>query len=121
MCTTAMDVMEAHINLPPTELLMRRVCHRATIRLASLPLSHLLHKPVQICAHRRAKQHLSPIHLLLRAYDINPSKYEMGALASRPPNSKYTLVTVIAPSREESKEADIEDNVTFKVYTDGSG
>ena len=45
----------------------------------------------------------------------------MRALASRPPNSKYTLVTDIGPSREESKEADIEDNATFKVYTDGSG
>ena len=52
MCTMATDVMEAHINLPPTELLMRRVCHRATIQLASLPLSHPLHKLVQIYARR---------------------------------------------------------------------
>ena len=89
--------------------------------MASLPLSHLLHKLVQICACRQAKWHLSPIHLLLQAYDIDPSKYEMCAPASRPPNSKCILVTDIAPSREESKEANIEDNMTFKVYTDGSG
>ena len=57
---------------------------------------------------------------MLRAYDINPSKYETHAPASRPPNSKCILVTDIVPSREESKEADIEDNTTFKVYMDSS-
>ena len=55
LCTTAMDVMEAHTNLPPVELLMHRVCHRAAIWLAAPPVSHPLHKPVHICACRRAK------------------------------------------------------------------
>ena len=119
--TTATDVMEAHTNVMPIELLMHKVCHRAAIRLATLPLSHPLHKSVQICVRQRAKCHLSPIHLLLRAYGIDPSKFETIALASRPPNRKYNVPTEITSSREESKEADADDKATFKVYTDGSG
>ena len=53
--TTAMDIMEVHTNLLLVELLMHRVCDRAVIRLAALPVSHLLHKPVHICARRQAK------------------------------------------------------------------
>ena len=117
----ATDVMEAHTNLLPTELLMHRVCHRAAMQLASLPVSHPLYKPVSICACRWAKQHLSPIHLLLHAYDIDSSKYKMCAPASRPPNSTHSILTDIASSREESKEDDAEDSMTFKVYMDRSG
>ena len=121
LCTMATDVMEAHTNLPPVELLMHRFCHRATIRLATLPISHPLHKLVQICARRRAKWHLSPIHLLLRAYNIKPSEYETFSLADRPPNGKCIATTNIATSREESKEVDLEDHAALKVYTDRSG
>ena len=108
------------VNVMLIELQMHKVCHRAAIRLATLPISHPLHKPVQICTRWQVKCHLSPIHLLLRAYNIDPSKFEMIALASRPPNHKYIVPFEIASSREESKEADTDDKATFKVYTDGS-
>ena len=119
--TTMTDVIEAHANVMLIELLMHKVCHRAAIRMATLPLSHPLHKPVQICTHQQVKHHLSPIHLLLRAYDTDPSKFEMIAPANRPPNCKYNVPTEIMSSREESKEADADDKATFKVYMDGSG
>ena len=63
--TTATDVMEVHTNIPPVELLMHRVCHRAAIRLAALPDSHPLYKPVLTCMRQWAKHYLSPIHVLL--------------------------------------------------------
>ena len=91
------------------------------VRYCTLPVSHPLHKPVCICAHRRAKRHLSPIHILIHAYDVKPSEDEMLSMAVRPPNSKCAVVTDIAASREESKEADLADNATLQVYTDGSG
>ena len=101
--STATDVMEAHTNLPPVELLMHRVCHRAAIRLATLLVSHLLYKPVHICARRCTKWHLSPIHLLLCTYNIKPSEYETLSMAVRPPNSKYAVVTDIAASRRNPR------------------
>ena len=89
--------------------------------LASLLVSHPLYKPVCICMQWQAKQHLSHIHLLLHTYDIDPSKCETCAPASRLPNSMHSILTDIASSREESKEADTEDSTTLKVYTDGLG
>ena len=116
-----MDVMEVHANIPPVELLMHRVCHRAVIRLAALPDSHPLYKPVLTCTHRWAKHHLSPIHVLLRAYDIKPAVYETLSLANRPPNGKCALTTDIDSTRDGSKMADLEDDAALKIYTDGSG
>ena len=34
--TMATDVMEAHANIPLIELLMHRVCHRATVHLTKI-------------------------------------------------------------------------------------
>ena len=83
--TTAMDIMEAHANILLVELLMHRVCHRAAVRLAALPGTHPLHKPVLTCTCRWAKRHLSHIHLLLQAYKIKPAEFEVFSLANRPP------------------------------------
>ena len=44
--TSASDVMEAHANMLPLELMLNKVCHRATLRLAALPETHPLFKPV---------------------------------------------------------------------------
>ena len=117
--TTAMDIMEAHANMLLVELLMHRVCHRAAVRLATLPDTHPLHKPVLTCACRWAKRHLSPIHLLLRAYKIKPAEFEAFSLANRPPNIKCVLTTDIAASRDSSKAADIEDVQPSKCILTG--
>ena len=45
--TSTSNIMEVHANLMLIELLLNKVCHRAVLRLAALPESHPLHKPVQ--------------------------------------------------------------------------
>jgi hypothetical protein len=49
--TTAMDTLEAHMNILPIELFMHEVCHCGAIRLETLPKAHPLHQPV--CSHAR--------------------------------------------------------------------
>ena len=44
--TSTSDIMEAHANLMPIELLLNKVCHRAALQLAALLESHPLYKPV---------------------------------------------------------------------------
>ena len=73
------------------------------------------------CACWRVKRHLSPIHTLLRTYNIKPTDYETFSSASQPPNGTCQLTTDIASSRDNSKEADLADGATLKIYTDGSG
>ncbi|KAG2747132.1 hypothetical protein P692DRAFT_20739651 [Suillus brevipes Sb2] len=36
---TATDTLDAHANLLPTDILLQRVCHRAALRLSTLPAS----------------------------------------------------------------------------------
>src|SRR6266481_7713720 len=52
--STASDIMEAHAYLAPIELLLDKVCHRSTLRMASLPAEHPLHKLVRQSARRLA-------------------------------------------------------------------
>jgi hypothetical protein len=55
MRTTATDILEAHANVMPIELLMLNTCYRAAARKVTLPPSHPLHKPVKRCAHRMVR------------------------------------------------------------------
>jgi hypothetical protein len=55
MKTTATDVLEVMANLLPFHLLVEKYRHRAAARLATLPKSHPLHKPVANAANRLVK------------------------------------------------------------------
>ena len=47
LCTSASDVMEVNANLLPVELMLHRVCHRATIWPVALLETYPLFKPAQ--------------------------------------------------------------------------
>ena len=121
LCTSATDVMEVHANLWPVELLLHNICHRVALRLAVLPESHLLFKPVKVTAHRNVKRHRSPLHQILHAFKIQPTDFETLSPASRPPNCCDNLMTQVASSREESWNEDLLDKAEVCIYTDGSG
>src|SRR6266481_3184361 len=62
--STASDIMEAHAYLAPIELLLDKVCHRSTLRMASLPAEHPLHKLVRHSAPEvRFSPVQTPLHL----------------------------------------------------------
>ena len=118
--TSASDIMEAHANLLPLELLLNKVCHRAMLRLAALLETHLFFKPVQQSAWCLIKSHQLPLHHL-HAFNVRPSNCETIASMFCPPNEDNVVQLRIADSREESKEEDAEDKVDVCVYSDGSG
>src|SRR6266481_6389547 len=91
--TSATDVLELHANLPPIELLMHKICHRATLRLAALPECHPLHKIVRQCAHRDVKRHCSPLHQLLHTFTVHPGEVETVTPTVRPPNKENDFCT----------------------------
>ena len=45
--TSASDIMVVHTNFLPLELLLNKVCHKATLWLVALPETYLLFKPMQ--------------------------------------------------------------------------
>jgi hypothetical protein len=50
--STASDVLEVYTNILPMHLTLNRACCRAAVRLATLPTSHPLSKPVARAANR---------------------------------------------------------------------
>ena len=119
--TSASDVMEAHANLLPIELTMDRVCHWAALRLAALPESHPLFKPVRQSARRFLKRHRSPLHHLFHAFNVLPQDCETIMPLTCPPNEVSALQLQVADTWEESREEDEGDKADVQVYSDGSG
>src|SRR6266540_1239061 len=44
LCTTPTDLLDAHAGLLPMEPALSKVCHRAAVRIVTLPNTHLLHR-----------------------------------------------------------------------------
>ena len=76
MRSTATDVVVAHANLLPFHLLVSKLCHREALRIATLPASHPLHKPVRRAAKRYVRSHRSALHELTRAFRLEPKQLE---------------------------------------------
>ena len=55
MKTTATDILDAHANLLPMQLLVEKMRARAAIRMATLPKSHPLEQHIRRVATRRIK------------------------------------------------------------------
>ena len=89
--TSASDVMEAHASLLPVELMLHRVCHRATLRLAALPELHPLPKPTHQSTRRFLNQHRSPMHHLFHAFKLRPQDCKKIAPSTCPPNKDNAL------------------------------
>src|SRR6266481_4196423 len=119
--TSATDTMELHANLFPVELLMQRVCHRATLQLAALPETHPLYKLVRASTRRDVRRHRSMLHQLLHAFSVQPDVYETVCPMTHPQNRGNSFDTWIAASREASKEEDGKDQAVLQAYLDGLG
>ncbi|KAF5378885.1 hypothetical protein D9615_006982 [Tricholomella constricta] len=123
LSTTAGDVLDAHTNLLPVDLLYHKILQRAAVRLASLPDTHPLHSPVRKAAKRYVKRHRSPLHSLFFLTGIDPSLVETVSSTRRRPNYAPSFSTHIEDSKETAL---VEANRIFRlaptsVHCDGSG
>ena len=55
LCTMAGDILDAHANILPVDLLFNKVLFWATARLCSLSHTHPLHSIMCTAAHRKVK------------------------------------------------------------------
>ncbi|KAG5731524.1 hypothetical protein E4T56_gene5479 [Termitomyces sp. T112] len=99
------DVLDAHANLLPVDLLFHKVLTRAAVCFGSLPDTH----PVGTVACRAAKRfvhrHRSPLHNLFLFTGVNPSSIEIVRAHRCCPNYWPAFTTHIASSKEEALEA----------------
>ena len=120
---TAYDVLEAHANLPPIDLLFRKIQFRAATRICALPSRHPLYEVACRAARRFVKTHRSPLHHLFFTTGLKPQDVETIDPVRRHPNYRPALKTVISNNKESALISANENHAEsqYKVYCDGSG
>ncbi|QRW09851.1 Reverse transcriptase from transposon X-element protein [Ceratobasidium sp. AG-Ba] len=118
--TTSNMALDAHANILPIDLAMNLVCFRATIRMATLPVSNPLRRYL-VKAQRYVKRHRSALHELLHTFNILPSTFEPAPESPLTPKILKILNPTIPNSREEAMSAAEQANADVRIYSDGSG
>jgi hypothetical protein len=121
MKTTATDVAEVMANLIPFSLLVDKYRQRAAIRLATLPPTHPLHKPVVNMAKRLVKHHPTPLHDLMHRYKIQPQNMETIKAVRFDTRWTPKVAIRITNDKDEAIANVNQDSLDVKVFTDGSG
>jgi hypothetical protein len=120
MSTTATDTLEVMANLLPFRLLVDKHRQRAAIWLATLPVTHLLHKPTLNTASHLVKRHPTPLHDLMHRYNIQPQKIETIKAIRYDTKWKPGVKTEIATDIDHAIASIPHDEADVKVYTDSS-
>ena len=121
MKSTPTDLLDAHAGLLPIELTLLCYCHRATIRLCTLPPVHPLHPLVRATHQSHNGKHQDPIKAALRIFELDPHKFETVTPDITPPAYFSHIKTTISKTCEDSILTEANDSPDFKIYTDSSG
>jgi len=115
--STPSDLLDAHVGvLLPMELMLWKSCHRALVRLLTLPKSHPLHKTIQKAKSSLPSKYLSPIDQLLKVFKLHRKTIETITLLTEICYNRF--VTEISTSRKESIANKVKDTADFKVFSD---
>ena len=101
--------------------LIKSLCRRAAIRLATLDSHHPLYHTIHKAAGHYPRTHASPLHDILHFSKIEPFSLETIDFRPRHPCWKPPFQTEIAPSKEEAYAADQDSEADVRIYSDGSG
>ena len=120
--TSPTDSLNIHMFLLLLPLLVSKWCHRAAVRLATLPSGHPLHKIISRKDMGRIKKHRSPVNHLLVSYNLNPSMIEKIPAAARDPMSISTLPFTISIANDGDSSITEVANMSeeIQIFTDGS-
>jgi ribonuclease HI len=120
--TSPSDALDSHAALLPMPLKIGKVRHRAAVRLASLPPSHPLHKPIRKAKRRWVRRHRSQLHHMAQYLTEDPDKVEsIPVVRANPALTQAASIQYTIPQdKEASKRADAQSREQIKVYTDGS-
>ncbi|KAJ7113044.1 hypothetical protein C8R44DRAFT_710815, partial [Mycena epipterygia] len=121
MSSTPTDALDVYANLLPVQYLVEKARYGAAMRLATLPATHPLYKPVANAAKRYVKRHHTPLHELMAEFEIKPGEMEKMKSVRFAANWESSLAVEIRSSKEEAIEAEEADKARWKVYSDRSG
>jgi ribonuclease HI len=121
MKSTATDILETMANLLPFRLLVDKVRYRAAIRLATLPPTHPLYKPIQNAAQHLVKHHRTPLHDLMHRFKLRPKNTETINATRYNTKWKPRSTTKIIDNVDDAITDMEQDHPDVKIFTDGSG
>ena len=119
--TTASDVLEIHAHVPPVALRLTDTCHREALRICALPASHPLSGPALRASRSIPRYHHSPLHTLLRGFNLRPDSIKAINPAPQHPNWAPLLTTHIATDKDETAACIRTRMDEVQVFCDGSG
>jgi len=118
------DVLDVLADILPFHLLVKQHRKQAALRLATLPETHPLSKPVMSAARRFVKAHMTPLHHLMRELGRDPATLETIGAVRQMNKWKAAFTTEIEEKTEDAEAVELqdrEDQAGVRVYTDGSG
>ncbi|OSX55960.1 hypothetical protein POSPLADRAFT_1106853, partial [Postia placenta MAD-698-R-SB12] len=114
--STATDLLDAHADLLPIDLLVDRIVMQSALRLATLHPSNPMCAVAKKTARRLVKRHRTALHHTFRIFSVDPDRTETINPTRLSPNWEPRFRVHIAPSAEKAESC----RDGHKIWTDGS-
>lgn len=117
------DILKTLCSLLPTELLLKKICHRALMRINTLPESHPLNPIAKIAFNKRnSTRQAPPLQSLPKILGtLSPSQIEKITPPRQTYFSENSFDIRIPSNKEEALEEALGDQAPLICYSDGSG
>ncbi|KAJ7747561.1 hypothetical protein B0H16DRAFT_1320349, partial [Mycena metata] len=122
MASSPGDLIEAHADILPMNLLIDKHLQKAALRYATLPETHPLHRAIRnVVCYGHVKKHPSPLHFLMTAYkDVRQGKVEVIPAVRVDAFWEAPVDVRVASSKEEAKEWALAEASRVTLFSDGS-
>ena len=118
--STPTDLLDAHAGVLPMELALLKACHRAVVRMLTLPRTHPLHREVNKVKMSPPCNHPGSVDNLIKLFQLSNIRMETISPVTDDPSLPLPHRIEISRTREESIKAAKRDKADFKIFTDGS-
>ncbi len=103
------------------ELALSKVCHRAMVRMLTLPNTHPLHQFINKARNHLPLKHQGPVDHLLKALKLENEDLKTITPTIEDPHHPSCFQTCIQETRKLSIEQEDNDTADYRVYSDRSG
>jgi ribonuclease HI len=118
--STPTDLLDAQAGILPMELALLKACHRAAVRLLTLPDTHPLHSKFRKAKTSPPQSHPGSVDSLVKLFRMHPTNMEVISPTTTDPSHTPRFKTHISRSRDQSIEDERKDEADYKVFADGS-
>ncbi|KAJ3781017.1 hypothetical protein GGU10DRAFT_367985, partial [Lentinula aff. detonsa] len=122
MKSSPTDLLDIHAGLLPMDLLLKKICHRAVLRLYTLPKQNPVTKiAIEAFRKQNVTKMSTPLRLLPLLFNLPPpTEVETISLPNRPGHWDIPIDIQIL-KKEDATEIARNAPTNYKIFSDGSG